>query len=122
MKADVYWHSRRRMWSLRIDGRVADHLPTLALQRCRMVVREAERQRCISRRQRGVHAWIQGSLITSPEISEAFVEVGYSPFVCGSFTTRPGFLPIWEAAIVTFDKDGKAWALVSDHAQLETAS
>ncbi|UVF18475.1 hypothetical protein HPT29_018560 [Microvirga terrae] len=118
-RADVYWHTRLRRWSLRVDGRVADHLPVVALAGCRMVVREAERQRCIARGQRSVHAWVQGRLITPPPILEAFVQIGYSPFVCGAFTARPGFLPIHQADLVVFAPDGKAWALVRDMSQLE---
>lgn len=119
-RADVYWHTRRRMWSLRFNGRVADHLPVVALRGCRMVVRERERQRCIRSGQRSVHAWVSGTLATPPEISEAFVRVGYSPWHAGHFTVRPGFDPIHQADVVVFRPDGKAWALVSHAVQLET--
>lgn len=122
MKADVYWHLRKRRWSLRIDGRVADHLPVVALAGCRMTVRERERQRCIARGQRSVHAWVQGTLVTPPPVDEAFVQVGYSPFLAGVFTRRPGFAPIRAADLVVFKPDGTAWALVSSDTQLETAS
>ncbi len=112
-RADVYWHTRLLRWSLRFDGRVADHLPVVALQGCRMVVRERERQRCIARGQRSVHAWVQGHLVTPPPVDEAFVEIGYSPWHAGAFTVRPGYLPVWEADLVVLRQDGKAWALVS---------
>ncbi|MBM1170186.1 hypothetical protein [Microvirga arabica] len=121
-RTDVYWHQRRQRWSLRVDKRVVDHLPTLALAGCRMVVREAERQRCVVRRQRNVHAWIQGRLIEPPRIDEAFLQIGYSPWHVGAFTIRPGFLPIFEANLVSFLADGTAWAFVSDQTQMETAS
>ncbi|WP_262265522.1 hypothetical protein [Microvirga yunnanensis] len=118
----MYWHTRRKRWSLRVAGRVADHLPVVALQACRMVVREAERQRCIARGQRSVHAWIQGTLVAPPPVDEAFVEIAYSPWYAGHFTRRPGFAPIREADLVVFGRDGKAWALVEFDPQLESAS
>ncbi|MFC4172387.1 hypothetical protein ACFOYU_09980 [Microvirga sp. GCM10011540] len=120
-RADVYWHTVKRRWSLRVAGRVVDHLPLVALQGCRMVVRKGERRRCIERGQRSVHAWIQGTLMTPPPVDGAFVQIGYSPWCAGHFTTRPAFLPIHQADVVSFLADGTAWALVSDHAQLETA-
>jgi len=120
VRADCYFHTRKRLWSLRVNGKVIDHRPRAALSGCRMVVREGERQRCIARGQRSVHAWITGTLTPPPRIDEAFVEIGYSPFLFGAFTVRPGFLPIWEANIVVFAQDGRAWALVSGIEQLET--
>jgi hypothetical protein len=120
--ADVYWHTRRLRWSVRVSGRVVDHLPLVALSGCRMVVREGERQRCLERGQRSVHAWVRGSLAEPPEaIPETFVEVGYNPFLAPHFTTRPGFEPIHAAAFVAFLPDGSAWALVQGTQQLETA-
>jgi hypothetical protein len=120
MKADVYWHTRLKRWSLRIGGKVVDHLPVVALAGCRMTVRELERQRCIERGQRSVHAWISGRLITPPEVTEVFIEIGYSPWHAGAFTVRPGFSPIRQADLVVFRTDGTAWALVSGVEQMET--
>ena len=45
MEADIYWHSRWHRWSVRVGGRVVDHLESVSATRCVMVVRETERQR-----------------------------------------------------------------------------
>ena len=42
-RAECYRHTRKRLWSLRVGGKVIDHLPFVALAGCRMTVRETER-------------------------------------------------------------------------------
>lgn len=112
-EADLYWHSRKRCWSIRVAGRVVDHLECVTATRCTMHVREGERRRALERRQRSVHAWIRGELqdVTVDNCVD-LVEIGYSPFVCGHFTIRPGFAPVHAARMVVFRPDGRAFALL----------
>jgi hypothetical protein len=112
-EADVYWHSRLKRWSIRIGGRVVDHLPAVSATRCMMVVRETERQRAIARGQRSVHAWIRGEIRVDDTLDHCadLIEIGYSPSHAGHFTRRPGFTPIWAARLVVFTASGQAYAL-----------
>jgi hypothetical protein len=113
-EADIYWHSRRRLWSIRIGGRVADHVPSVSATRCRMVVREVERQRALARGQRSVHAWIRGELQVGDTLDNTvgLVEVGYNFRCAPTFTIRPGYTPIFAARMVVFMPSGQAFALV----------
>ncbi|MBM6579422.1 hypothetical protein ILT44_04435 [Microvirga sp. BT689] len=124
-KADVYWHTRKRMWSVRVDGRVVDHMVSVALADCRMVVREAERQRYIRTRQRNVSAWITGTLVSPPPpgtLGYEFVLINYSPYWCGAFTIRPSYQPIHRADLVVLTEGRQAWALVESDWQPENSA
>jgi len=111
--ADVYWHTRKAAWSVRVRGRVAGHVPFITLRRCRMVVRKAERLRAVQRRQRSVHAWVQGELADlTVDNTVGLVRLGYSPWHTGHFTIRPGFEPLHSARLVVFTAQGEAWALI----------
>jgi len=113
MEADIYWHSRWHRWSVRVGGRVVDHLESVSATRCVMVVRETERQRAIARGQRSVHAWIRGEIRIGDTLDHCadMIEIGYSYRCAPTFTTRPGFQPIFAARLVVFTASGQAFAL-----------
>jgi hypothetical protein len=112
-EAEIYWHSRRRLWSIRVSGRVVDHLPSVSATRCVMVVRETERQRALARGQRSVHTWVRGEIRIDDTLDHCadMVEIGYSPWHAGCFTRRPGYTPIFAARMVVFMPSGQAFAL-----------
>lgn len=112
-EADVYWHSRKKAWSIRIGGRVVNHLPCVSATRCRMVVQEGERQRAIARGQRSVHAFVRGKIQVGVTLDNTLglVEIGYNYRLAGCFTRRPGYTPIFAARMVVFTPSGQAYAL-----------
>jgi hypothetical protein len=112
-EAEIYWHSRRRLWSVRVGRHVVDHVPAMSATRCRMIVREGERLRAIERRQRSVHAWIRGQIADPVTVDNTLglVEIGYSYRLSPHFTMRPGFKPIFAARMVVFTATGQAYAL-----------
>jgi hypothetical protein len=81
----------------------------MILRSCVLRVREAGRRRAIREGQRNVHAWILGELTDVVDGLE-LVEIGYNPFLAGTFTVRPGFAPVHEARLVLLQADGSAWA------------
>jgi hypothetical protein len=111
-EADIYWHLRLCRWSIRVGGRVVDHLPCVTATRCRMVVRETERLRAIARGQRSVHAWIRGEIRVGVTVDNCagLIEIGYSPWHAPTFTRRPDFTPIFAARMVVFMPNGQAFA------------
>jgi hypothetical protein len=110
--ADVYWHSQKRLWSVRIRGRVVGHVGFLTLARCQFVVREGERARALERGQRSVHAWVRGQVSQyTLDNTLCMFRIGYSYRDAAHFTVRPGFVPIYSARLVTFHPLGHAYAL-----------
>jgi hypothetical protein len=112
-EADIYWHSRLRRWSIRVGGRVVDHLTCVSATRCRMIVQEGERQRAITRGQRSVHAFLRGEIQIGVTFDNTLglVEIGYNFRLAPTFTRRPGFEPIYSARLVVFLPSGQAYAL-----------
>jgi hypothetical protein len=110
MEAEIYWHSRLRRWSIRVGGRIVNHVPAVTAYRCRMVVR----QRAVMAGQRCVCAWVRGDAqdgVTLDNCAE-LVRIGFNPFLAPTFTTRPGYQPIYSARMVVFTGTGEAWALI----------
>jgi len=111
LKVHVYRNLTKGLWSIRHSGRVIAHSPKVVLMACTMRVREGGRQRAIRDGQRNVHAWIEG-MSCSLEVSDSLTEIGYNPFRGPTFTSRPGFLPVYEARFVVLSDDGKAYAVL----------
>jgi hypothetical protein len=113
-EAEIYWHSRRRLWLIRVGGRVIDHLPCVSATRCRMVVRETERLRAIAWGQRSVHAYVRGEIQVGDTLDNTvgLVQIGYNFRRAPTFTRRPGFEPIFAARMVVFVPGGQAFALL----------
>jgi hypothetical protein len=79
-----------------------------------MVVRESARQAILLGGHRTVHAWIVGTVEAmdgAVRRPRGAVRVGYSPRFGPTFTIRPGYAPIREAALVVLAGDGTVYAL-----------
>lgn len=122
MRVQVYKNLRTGLWSVCVPagpntrGRVIAHVAEIALTDCRMVVREAQRQYVLRKRERAVHAWVEGewsgrsgnsvgSAPSSPPTrARAF---SYNPYRCGHFYS--GDARVDSAAQVWFTSEGKAY-------------
>jgi len=120
-RADVYFNRHKRLWSVRVQGRVVAHLDALALAHCTMRVSEAGRLRCIASGQRGVHAWITGTLVHVPDELLLVEEFGYNPFKAPNFMRRRDTTPVHTAELVIFSSAGRCFVCRSwpDAHQLE---
>ncbi|TGD99745.1 hypothetical protein [Methylobacterium nonmethylotrophicum] len=115
----VYYNRSRKLWSIRSNGIVIGHAPSLALAGCVLHAGESARLRCVSTGQRDVHAWIKGTLADAPRAADA-VRIGYRPAQPG-FRRRDTGAVVTAAATVWFEPDGSAWA-ASPTTILETLS
>ena len=109
---EIYWHTRRHMWSVREGGRVVAHVPAIALADVAMVVRPGARDRVLRTGRREVHAWCRGTRTDLDGIPAGAVEIGYSPWMAAHFTSRPGFSKVLSAKLIVFISNGTAWALL----------
>lgn len=85
---DVYWNLHKRLWSVRVDGRVVAHLPGVVLECCAFRVSEAGRQRVLASRRKNVHAWVRGTItqLGSHEADDTqALPVRYNPYRSGVF-------------------------------------
>lgn len=105
MRLRVYWHLRKRLWSL-LDPRskrVIGHRTELVLVDVRLIVSEAIRQRVIARRRRTVHAYAEG-LLSEETPRPGGVRLRYNPFEAGHFVA--GAEIVWAVARADFRPDG----------------
>ena len=109
---DCYWHTHKRLWSLREGGRVVAHVPAIALSDVALVVQPGARARVLRTGVREVHAWCRVTLAGMDGVPAGAVEVRSSPWHVPHFTVRPGFQKVLCARLVVFTSNGKAWALL----------
>ncbi len=106
----VYWHTRRRAWSIRAGNRVVRHVAETALRDVRFVVHAAAVARVQARRQREVCAFAIGVPIVAPLWPSA-IRVRFDPFEAASFLTKDG-LQVVRASLVHFLDDGQCFAVL----------
>lgn len=92
-------------------NRLIQYVHDVTLRDVTFKVSEAQRQWCIRKKMRQVHAWATGTVVsidTHPDV-KGLQEITYNPFRSGSFTTRAPGKPVTRASEVTFT-DRKGWA------------
>ena len=99
MKAEVYFHSTKKVFSVRVDGRVVDHRSRLCMRNVVFKVSEAGRQRVLSEKRKNVHALVVGEIVESCTAGD---EVKYNPYRNSTFVTLDG-APILSADFVRLD-------------------
>lgn len=91
MRAQVYKNLRRGDWSVRVKGKVVAHVRECVLANVIFKVSEAGRQAVLRKRERSVHAWCEGELLSAWQgaaIEGERVAVTYNPYRCALFTVR----------------------------------
>ena len=63
-EVEVYFNVRRRVFSVRQNGKVIGHTGRILLDNVRFIVREAGRQRVLQTGCKNVHAWVRGTPLT----------------------------------------------------------
>lgn len=106
----IYWHTRRRAWSVRAGKRVVRHVAEAALRDARFVVHAAAVARVQARQVREVCAFVVGTPIVAPLYASA-VRVTFDPFEAAAFLTEDG-TPVLRASLVHFLGDGRCYAVL----------
>lgn len=104
----VYWHTRRRLWSLREGGRVVAHVPRVVLRDVRFIVSEAAVRRVQAWCVREVCAYARGVLHEGP-VDRWLRPVTFDPYVEAHFTNE------WDDVVLSsdvaiFKEDGTCFA------------
>ncbi|MET7248155.1 hypothetical protein ABZT49_32875 [Methylobacterium sp. EM32] len=106
----VYWHTRRRAWSIRAGNRVVRHVAETALRDVRFVVHHAAVARVQRLQVREVCAFAVGTPIVAPRWPSA-IRVRFDPFEAAAFLTDDG-VAVLKASLVHFEADGSCYAVL----------
>jgi hypothetical protein len=107
-RVDVYRHLRLRVrcWSVRVNGRVVDHVEAIALRDVRLVIRPGALARVRARQIREVCAHARGTVADAPR-PEGARRLRFDPYGAGTFIVDGA--PITAARLAWFEPDGTAW-------------
>lgn len=127
-KVEVYWHSGRRLYSVREKGKVVDHVPFILLKDAQFVVQPAGRKKARETGQKNVHAFLRGYLVgdlitqyrkIKRDGGVRFVEedneylsydIFYNPFAYDQFVTTSTKSEVDKASYVEAGvKNGSPW-------------
>lgn len=64
MMGDIYWNSRKSLFSVKEKGKVILHTRSVFIENPKFVVYEAGRQRVIKKKQKNVPAFVRGEITT----------------------------------------------------------
>lgn len=112
---EVYRNLNRRdgVWfSVRcaVSGRVLGHCRAITLERVRLVVGEAGRQRVLATGRKNVHAWVRGELALDDALSLGpWADLRYDPRRFSTFVDGSG-RPVRRADAATLSSSGAAFA------------
>jgi hypothetical protein len=102
MRVKVYFNIQKKMFSIMANegdrkGIVIAHCHEVYLRDVVFKVSEASRQRVIKEKQKNVHAFAVGTLITKPFSHHGEEEVSYNPYVAGHFFMKSNDEPVHKA-------------------------
>ncbi len=107
MTTDIYRNTTKSCWSFRQRGRVVAHVAAAALADVTLHASEPSRLRYLRTGHRTVHAWARGRLVDAARPADA-VRLSYQPALAAGFSAAG--MPVRKARLVTFERDGSAWA------------
>jgi len=87
-KVNVYFNLNSKLWSIKHKGKVVAHVSNLTMIPDKFHVSESGRQRVIARKQKEVHAWISGTIISFDNVDSICNptnEISYNPYLYGYF-------------------------------------
>ena len=118
-KVEVYRNLRRRCWSIRSNktGKVIDHMSSVVLEDCELVVRQAGREKVRREGVKNVHAFVKGYMVTEQTFNlttdtntKDQTMITYNPYQNESFVKLRTEEPISKAKYVQLTDKGYAFA------------
>lgn len=112
----VYWHTRKSLWSLREGGRVVEHRPEVRLWNVSFVVKPSAVARIQLRGQREVCAWAEGRLMDDVPEDEfpdrGMARVAFRPFERPDFHHAYSGRTLVGCQLLMLEANGEAWGWV----------
>ena len=107
----VYFNLHKRVWSVRQDGKIAEHTKHIMLKDARFLVGQAGRKKVIKEQRKNVHAGISGYIVDRvPNVPDFCTTVSYNPYkneTFINFATERSIL--WAPHVVMEFRNGKGW-------------
>ena len=105
----VYFNLHKKVWSVRQDGKIAEHTKHIMLRDARFLVGQAGRKKVIKEQRKNVHAGISGYIVDRvPNVPDFCTTVSYNPYkneTFISFATERAIL--WAPHVVLDCVNGK---------------
>tara|TARA_R110002153_G_scaffold105200_1_gene243484 strand:+ start:881 stop:1276 length:396 start_codon:yes stop_codon:yes gene_type:complete len=77
----VYFNLHKKVWSVRQDGRIAEHTNHIMLRDARFLVGQAGRKKVLEEKRKNVHAGISGYIVDRvPNVPDFCTTVSYNPY------------------------------------------
>ena len=89
-RVDVYRNLHKRCYSIRQQGFVVAHAPTVMITDAKLVVHPGGRDRVRATGHKNVHAFIQGTIVEGDWHGEAMEPIRYDPYRFDGFVDRYG--------------------------------
>ena len=100
-RVEIYFNLRLKCFSVRCQGKVIGHTPSVILNNASFKVSEAGRQRVLATGQKNIHAVVRGELMAlDTDCNPTGEQVTYNPFRYSSFVYKRDEKPIHSAASV----------------------
>ena len=105
----VYFNLHKRVWSVRQDGRIAEHTKYIMLKDARFLVGQAGRKKVLREKKKNVHAGISGYIVDRvPNVPDFCTTVSYNPYENETFINYSNEKPmLWAPHVVMDCKNGR---------------
>jgi hypothetical protein len=105
----VYFNLHKRVWSVRQDGKIAEHTKYIMLRDARFLVGQAGRKKVLREKKKNVHAGISGYIVDRvPNVPDFCTTVSYNPYENETFINFSNEKPIlWAPHVVMDCKSGR---------------
>jgi hypothetical protein len=108
----VYWNLHKKCWSVRENGVVQYHTPSLEITSAQFRVWKGGQERVRKTQRKNVHAFVVGTVAKPGDLSGG-IPVTYNPYKYDTFVRLDTGEPIYEAARVVMFGAARVLAFLS---------
>ncbi len=104
MKTEIYFNLRKKIFSVRQQGKVIQHTGEIFLDQAQFIVNPAGRARVLREKGKNVHAFVRGQVGEPAECREI---ARYNPYLFDSFVDKDGQPVKFAEKVHLFVRGGK---------------
>ncbi len=106
MKVEIYWNLTRKLFSVRRNGKVVDHVDCFALENVEWVVQPGGRARVRRDKRKNVHAFARGYQLHHVDLDVTRLStdrVTYNPYKHSTFVDASTKIPVRKSDYALFE-------------------